>query len=616
MATHLQQLLRSLCWDSEWNYAVFWKLKHRARMVLTWEDAYCNNHFKNDSEGKDSVEVPDVSHDGHLAHDPLGLAVAKMSYHVYSFGEGIVGRVAATGKHQWIFADDHAMHSGSLLELCDGWQAQFLAGIKTIAVVAAAPHGVVQLGSLNKVNEDPKLLSYIRALFPTLQGPSYFQDPLKYSLQNVSPMSGMSARTSGQDMLQEYLRDVDEAANTCIKSSAFPSPQTHSNDACGSSLPGVVIGDNAKLIQSITESMSQFNHTKSTSVETQPEFSGLEAMDNLNSSFLFSAGSELHEVLGPAFVRQYYPSSRKVEKPDNSYTSQTPEVTESSLLTADTGSDHLLEAVVANFCHKDDTFRSAKSFTTSESMLTCEKMPKPSISNSQTIGSSSYSIGCSSLLEESRQSSFNCLDSCSIRSSTSACRPSEPAKPNKKRARPGESSRPRPRDRQLIQDRIKELRELVPNGAKCSIDSLLERTIRHMVFMQSVTKHADKLSKCGTQRAGNIEMGVLAPGYEQGSSWAVEVGGHMKICPILVENLNTNGQMVIEMLCDDCDNFLEIAEAIRSLGLTIVKGITDNQGDKTWMRFVVEGQSQSNRNLHRMDVLCSLVQILQSKSTI
>lgn len=42
------------------------------------------------------------------------------------------------------------------------------------------------------------------------------------------------------------------------------------------------------------------------------------------------------------------------------------------------------------------------------------------------------------------------------------------------------------------------------------------------------------------------------------------------------------------MLCDDCDNFLEIAEAIRSLGLTIVKGITDNQGDKTWMRFVVE----------------------------
>lgn len=30
---------------------------------------------------------------------------------------------------------------------------------------------------------------------------------------------------------------------------------------------------------------------------------------------------------------------------------------------------------------------------------------------------------------------------------------------------------------------------------QCSIDSLLERTIKHMLFMQSITKHADKLNK-------------------------------------------------------------------------------------------------------------------------
>lgn len=39
-------------------------------------------------------------------------------------------------------------------------------------------------------------------------------------------------------------------------------------------------------------------------------------------------------------------------------------------------------------------------------------------------------------------------------------------KANRKRSRPGESPRPRPKDRQMIQDRIKELREIVPNGAK------------------------------------------------------------------------------------------------------------------------------------------------------
>ena len=42
----------------------------------------------------------------------------------------------------------------------------------------------------------------------------------------------------------------------------------------------------------------------------------------------------------------------------------------------------------------------------------------------------------------------------------------EHKKVTRKRARPGESTRPRPKDRQLIQDRIKELRGIIPNGGK------------------------------------------------------------------------------------------------------------------------------------------------------
>lgn len=45
-------------------------------------------------------------------------------------------------------------------------------------------------------------------------------------------------------------------------------------------------------------------------------------------------------------------------------------------------------------------------------------------------------------------------------------KPHEPSKTNRKRLKPGESPRPRPKDRQMIQDRVKELREIVPNGAK------------------------------------------------------------------------------------------------------------------------------------------------------
>lgn len=40
---------------------------------------------------------------------------------------------------------------------------------------------------------------------------------------------------------------------------------------------------------------------------------------------------------------------------------------------------------------------------------------------------------------------------------------------SKRKGRSGDSQRPRPRDRQLIQDRVKELRELVPNGSKVSL---------------------------------------------------------------------------------------------------------------------------------------------------
>lgn len=82
----------------------------------------------------------------------------------------------------------------------------------------------------------------------------------------------------------------------------------------------------------------------------------------------------------------------------------------------------------------------------------------------------------------------------------------------------------------------------------------------------------------------------------------------------MVQNINMNGQMLVEVLCEDCNHFFEIAEAIRSLGLTILKGATEAYDDKIWMCFVVEGQN--NRNTQRMDILWSLMQILQPKKEV
>ncbi|KAK8969027.1 Transcription factor bHLH155 [Platanthera guangdongensis] len=150
-------------------------------------------------------------------------------------------------------------------------------------------------------------------------------------------------------------------------------------------------------------------------------------------------------------------------------------------------------------------------------------------------------------------------DSCSVNAKDSR------AKVVRKRARPGESTRPRPKDRQQIQDRLKELREIVPNGAKCSIDALLELTIRHMIFLRNVMEYSDKLK--------------LAEGPK--------------------------------MLCEERGFFLEIADIVRGFGLTILKGVLEIRGTKIWARFLLEVmhnakfQSIASILLIRNDLICS-----------
>ncbi|WOL10042.1 transcription factor LHW-like [Canna indica] len=187
----------------------------------------------------------------------------------------------------------------------------------------------------------------------------------------------------------------------------------------------------------------------------------------------------------------------------------------------------------------------------------------------------------------------------------------------KKRARPGESTRPRPKDRQQIQDRVKELREIVPNGAKCSIDALLDRTIKHMLFLQSVTKYADKLKQADEPKMIVEESGVVLKDSSSGSStggttWAYEVAGQTMVCPIMVEDLTPPGQMLVEMLCEERGIFLEIADIIRGFGLTILKGVMEIRERKIWARFLVE----ANRDVTRLDIFLSLIQLLQQNGNI
>ncbi|PIA54335.1 hypothetical protein AQUCO_00900698v1 [Aquilegia coerulea] len=369
------------------------------------------------------------------------------------------------------------------------------------------------------------------------------------------------------------------------------------------------------------------------------------------------SGDDLYDILGLDFKsKQLYGNWNSFlihgedAKPENSSidvstcTTQTDAgrevndgISESGIFNG-TGSDHLLDAVISkvhssakqnsdddmscwttltqtsNSSVLTDSLKGARNNVPDQKQVKMFGFPT-SVAKSQLTGSSSFRTGCSldNAGESSQinsaygsQISLLCEDGLSMKrdnsiSTAHSKRPDETGKPNRKRLRPGENPRPRPKDRQMIQDRVKELREIVPNGAKCSIDALLERTIKHMLFLQSVTKHAEKLKHSGESKIISKDGGLLMEdnNFDGGATWAFEVGSQSMVCPIIVEDLNTPRQMLVEMLCEEQGFFLEIADIIRGLGLTILKGVMEARNDK------------ANRDVTRMEIFLSLVHLLE-----
>uniref|UniRef100_A0A7N1A2V0 BHLH domain-containing protein n=1 Tax=Kalanchoe fedtschenkoi TaxID=63787 RepID=A0A7N1A2V0_KALFE len=648
MGADLQLLLRDLCSNTGWHYAIYWKLRpHHSRMVLTWEDAYFGSCGHNESQ--------DYLTSGSYLHDSLKLAMRAMSYDVYPFGEGIIGEVAASGNHRWVFGDKHVATSSSFVQEHNGWRSQFSAGIKTVAIIAVAPLGVVQLGSFYKIKENMKLADQIKHSLSALQISSV--DVGAAGVQSNGGALGLPVDTDCRMLLHQE-SDTEQLGQIYSKLMDGITPQLEvrmDSDASGISptcdMDSVHALHNLAFPFDDSGSGNSFPFHDSSNCESSDrvnfdlldQYQDLHPSSHMNdkldpqaslshsespaASLKFSTGCELHEALGPAFSKQLSNYDKRMEagkvKPAVEFSEGMGST--SSQLAPSSGSEHLLEAVVANILNNIKDYKSDRACKSMQSVLTTDYMPEASSygdhRNLSADPSSSYpSSGKDDIPHCLRTSeayftrsptmlSSTCVSSCTEPVSKS----SETSKGNKKRARPGEGSKPRPRDRQLIQDRIKELRELIPNGAKCSIDSLLERTIKHMQFMQSMSEHADKLKQCAESKMQSKDAVEGSSSHEQGSSWAVEVGGHLKVCRILVENVNMNRQMLIEMLCEECSHFLEIAEVIKSLGLTILKGATEACGDKTWICFLVE--AQKNKSMQRLDILWSLVHVLQPKSS-
>uniref|UniRef100_A0A2P2KUK9 Transcription factor EMB1444 isoform X1 n=1 Tax=Rhizophora mucronata TaxID=61149 RepID=A0A2P2KUK9_RHIMU len=111
----LRELLKSLCDDSLWLYAVFWKLRHGSPMVLIWQDGYFDYlKMQKPAESRSdyiycnigSTQFETGASNYSSEASSIGHAVTDMSNSQYTLGEGILGKVALMGNHCWVSFND------------------------------------------------------------------------------------------------------------------------------------------------------------------------------------------------------------------------------------------------------------------------------------------------------------------------------------------------------------------------------------------------------------------------------------------------------------------------------------------------------------------------------
>lgn len=722
-STTLRQFLQSICNNSLWKYALFWKLQQHDQMLLILEDGYCrtsqqrnsvegisDNIRYNGSHRFSSLKGESESNNENTGTDAVELALAYMSSAQHTLADGIFGEVAHSGNCFWASADDMSSGALSFKPKCpDDWVFQFAAGIKTVLLVPVVPHGVLQLGSLETVAEDQAVLANVKNMFFAFQELVGRFDPISENMQlpvysassmmctlleNVTSDLTMNAikseqsneifsikqpcnmfsttnqitqsnraENSGEKYLEHVMKvstnSIENVANILSKHS-IEEPEGHV-PLCLLNCNTIDVENRFFKFPCVQEQFQPISLPNNDNVGALGEFAtnlvsssdrGVAThlpvdkdSDNLGTFFSFPKDCELHKALGSTTVGSHskfsWDSPLLAEEEYNSpnlissgnFTCYTePTVWETSGPFMKDENEHLLELLLAGVDFSldknvSDSFSNIESSTTTlqsafpkqqcqserhtlfvddaepQSCVTSSVMDRVRKANgSSTPSASSFQSMMSALTGEENQKKG--------RHHTQPKKGSKLSNDSKRRSRAADNQKARPRDRQLIQDRLKELRDLVPDGVKCSIDGLLDRTIQHMLFLRSITDQADKLRQLVHQEAAqgkNWRSANKKDSGQNGTSWAYDLGSEQQPCPIIVEDLEYPGNMLIEMLCGDHGNFLDIAEVIRRLELTILKGGMENHSGSTWARFIVEVP----RGFHRLDIFWPLMQLLQ-----
>ncbi|XP_072968112.1 transcription factor EMB1444 isoform X2 [Typha angustifolia] len=673
----LGQMLRSLCCNSQWIYAVFWKLNHDGHGILTWENGYFENSKANFTAealhpyynpGMMSFSSDQDAQNGSYVQSLIEIAVSNMSCRQYSLGKGIVGQVALTGEHQWIFADE----SNSSL-LFEDWQLQFAEGIKTILLVPIAHHGVLELGSLNVVLGDLTVATQIRDLFCSLYQISEAQNCLATSFDcsnsckqhpiplSVNPMDhpvgdlinliqSQECSTTNTDSLPLFMVQNDFPLPKDATSQAFDDNvacytdvvmKARQSDICvNPAKEPLLLSYSNKMLENdlasfffLEDEIDILSHpnildSKLCYEETKFYAGNAISQNEHDTALNFYVDSEPHKTLWKDSIKEHAGFSwdtalSEANVLDNSvsvFQAAGSEIylplidEENKCFIRENITDYLLDPVMSNLDSvSEDACQSSTKISDCCLTQTKGEDRAPSYEDSVPVNQGkSVSV---SLNDGFMRSAIDSLSSniCTLvkRKQRDGITYRDSDSKSFKRSQ-GRGSREfhRPRDRQLIQDRIKELRELIPSGSKCSIDTLLHRTVKHMLFLRSVSSQAEKLKKSAyTKSKVTKSNSSKSHSHRKGGSWAYQMESQPRICPLIVEDLDEPGHVLIEMLCKEYGLFLEVANIIKGLQLNILKGVLESRSDKLWAHFIIE----ASRGFHRMHILLPLMQLLQRK---
>ncbi|KAL8526875.1 hypothetical protein ACS0TY_015932 [Phlomoides rotata] len=640
-------------------------LKQRDVIGSPIEDLYLDN-----SNNIVSSNLMSSMCNGTPTHYLLGLAVAEMSNASHAVGKGVVGEAALTGNARWIQSDSissDVLSSILVSEYPDEWLLQFAAGIKTILLLPVLPDGVLQLGSVEMVAEDASFIAYVKNKFDSCKAtdvrdrryvieqfslmPAFMNNLEETSsgtteqvIDNQSSISAVTVKDCYfnanqmvpvfmfQDVRNTSVSPITDTLENMPESefSGQPMDSIHVAEPCQSSSVDYETGilryyhdeklrassnsnefDN-RMYDDFMNELTDFHFEEGV---TEPTYVGNDfdnAIENRSNLFSFPADYELQHTnsFGTSVPRQDV-LSFFIRDREPSNTMDVPLI----FPMKEVAVEHLSASTVANAHRNFDDNSSEKSNVTSVNISSGKSF---AFSKTRGLGldtESKFSASVSSV--ESKIHSLSEKQRRRKRYDTlNRGRLSRLSSTNKKRVHTdtGDNQKPRPRDRQLIQDRIKELRKLVPNSEKCSIDGLLDKTIKHMQFLRSVTHQADKLRHPSLKEEADkktTKPAEVNSSHKNGTSWAVELGSEQQMCPIIVKDLDHPGHMLIEMLCTDHDRFLEIADVIHRLRLTIIKGVMEDNADDSWARFIVE----TSGSFHRLDIFWPLMQLLQQTRT-